>query len=153
MIKMKNCGDFVMELTVSGAQTTTAGQPTTQTSAIVPFNGRISAIFARLKVQGTTGTQNVDLIKNGTSLTSNSGILNFPSTVGGATAPTYTATNLTSNPVSVSKGDVLSCVNKTVHSGTAGNDLSIYVTIERARTGTFNDVLQTDTVGADSDTI
>ena len=25
MIKMKNCGDFIMELTVSGAQTTTAG--------------------------------------------------------------------------------------------------------------------------------
>lgn len=156
MIKMKNCGDFVMELTVSGAQTTTAGQPTTQTSAIVPFAGRISAIFARLKVQGTTGTQNVDLLQNATSLTSNAGVFNFPSTVGGNAAPTYTLANLTStagNPVKVNKGDVISCVNKTIHSGTAANDLSIYITLERQRAGSFDDAIQTDTIGADSDAI
>jgi hypothetical protein len=151
MIKMKNCGDFVMELTVSGAQTTTAGQPTTQTSAIVPFNGRISAIFARLKVQGTTGTQTVDLTKNNVSLSGSSGVFNFPTTVGGNAAPTYTLANLTSNPVKVAKGDVISCVNTAVHSGTAANDLSIYVTLERQRVGTFNDPVQTDTIGFDSD--
>lgn len=152
MIKMKNCGDFVMELTVSGAQTVTAGQPTTQTSAIVPFNGRISAIFARLKVQGTTGTQNVDLFQNGTSLTGSAGAFNFPSAVGGNAAPTYTLSNLTSNPVKVNKGDVLSCVNKTIHT-TPGNDLSIYITLERQRAGSFDDAVQSDTIGADSDAI
>jgi|SRR5579872_5342162 len=153
MIKMKNCGDFVAELTVSGAQTTTAGAPTTQTSCIVPFNGRLSAIFARLKVAGTTGNQNVDLFQNGTSLTGGSGLFSFPTTVGGNAAPTYSTGNLTSNPVLVSKGDVLSCVNLSVHSGTAANDLSVYVTIERQRTGTFDEAMQTDTVGADSDII
>lgn len=153
MIKMKNCGDFVVELTVSGAQTTGAGLPTTQSSAIVPFAGRISGIFARLKVQGTTGTQNVDLLKNGVSLTSPTGVLNFPTTVGGASAPTYTTANLTTNPVKVAKGDVLSCVNGTIHTGTAGHDLSIYVTLERQRSGSFNDPVQTDTIGSDSDAI
>lgn len=153
MIKMKNCGDFVMELTVSGAQTTTAGAATTQTSAIVPFNGRISAIFARLKVAGVTGTQTVDMYKNATSLTGTNGAFKFPTTVGGNAAPTYTLANLTSNPVLVAKGDVLSCVNTTVHSGTAANDLSIYVTIERQRVGTFNDPVQSDTIGFDSDQI
>lgn len=153
MIKMKNCGDFVMELTVSGAQTTTAGSPQCQTSALVPFNGRISAIFARLKTQGTTGTQNVDMFQNGTSITGASGILNFAST---AVIPTYTTSNITTtvgNPPKVSKGDVISCLNKTIHTGTAANDLSIYVTIERQRIGTFNDTVQTDTVGSDSDVI
>jgi hypothetical protein len=153
MIKMKNCGDFVMELTVSGAQTTTAGQPTTQTSAIVPFNGRISAIFARLKVAGTTGTQTVDLFQNGTSLTGGGSVLSFASGQGGNTAPTYTTASLTSNPVKVSKGDVLSCLNKTVHTGTAANDLSLYITIERQRAGSFDDAIQTDTIGSDSDII
>ena len=153
MIKMKNCGDFLMELTVSGAQTTTAGAPTTQTSAIVPFAGRISAILARLKIAGATTAQNVDLFVNGTSLTGGAGLFSFGVGVGGNQAPTYTPANLTSNPVLVNKGDVISCVNLTVGSAPAGNDLSLYLNIERQRTGTFDEQLQTDTVGADSDII
>lgn len=150
MIKMKNQGDFVMELTVSGAQTTTAGLATTQTSAIVPFNGRISAIFARLKVAGVTGSQTVQLFKNATSLANP--ILTFPTTVGGNAAPTYATANLTSNPVLVAKGDVISCLNTAVHT-TPANDLSLYITIERQRSGSFADPVQTDTIGSDSDVI
>jgi hypothetical protein len=152
MIRMKNTGDFVMELTVSGAQTTGAGLPTTQTSAIVPFNGRLSAVLARLKVAGVTGSQNVDLILNGVSLTGAAGLFSFPTTVGGNAAPTYSTANLTSNPVLVNKGDVISCVNLSVHT-TPANDLSLYINVERQRSGVYNEAMQTDTIASDSDTI
>lgn len=152
MIKMKNQGDFVAEITVSGAQTTTSGQPTTQSSCIVPFNGRVSAIFARLRTAGTTSTQTVDLYKNGVSTTGSTSIMNFATTT---VIPAYTTASITStvgNPIKVSKGDVLSVVNTAV-SGTPGHDLSVYLTIERQRVGTFNDPIITDTIGADSDII
>lgn len=153
MIKNRNLGDFIVELTLPGIQTSTATLNTGAASAIVPFAGRVSAILARLGTQGTTGTQNVDLLKNGTSLTSSSGILNFPSTVGGVTAPTYTTVNLGTNPPTVAKGDIISVLNKTIHTGTAAQFLTVYLNIERARTGTFDDAMQTDTIGADSDAI
>lgn len=154
MIKMKNCGDFILEFSLNGTQSTTAGSASGQASCIVPFQGRISAIFARMKTQGTTGTQTVDLLKNGTSLTGSNGIFNFPTTVGGASAPTYTLSNLTgANPPLVSKGDVISILNKTIHTGTAAQDLTVYVTLERQRSGSMADAIQTDTVGSDSDTI
>ena len=153
MIKQKNCADFVVELTVSGAQSTTAGQPTTQSSAIVPFNARLACIFARLKVAGTTSTQTVDLFHNGQSMTGSKYVLGFNSTT---VVPFYTTASITStqgNPPLFNKGDVISCVNTTVHSGTASNDLSMYLTFERQRCGTFDDPIQTDTIGTDSDII
>lgn len=149
MIKMKNCGDFVMEITVNGAQSATAGNPSAQSSAIVPFNGRISAIFARLRTAGTTNTQTVDLLKNGASLTGSTSVFTFAT---GVVTPTYTLSNLTSNPVKVAKGDVISTLNTAVHT-TPAHDLSVYITIERQRSGSFNDAIQSDTVGSDSDAI
>lgn len=153
MIKNRNMGDFIIELTLPGIQTSTATLNTGAASAVVPFAGRISAVFARMQTQGTTGTQNVDLLKNGTSLTSASGLFNFPSTVGGTTAPTYTTANLLTNPPTVAKGDIISVLNKTIHTGTAAQFLTVYLNVERARTGTFNDAMQTDTIGSDSDAI
>jgi hypothetical protein len=156
MIKQRNMGDFLVELTVPGIQTTTATLNTGAASAVVPFNGRISAVLARLGVQGTTGTQNVDILHNGTSITGGSGLFNFPSTVGGASAPTYTTANVTStagNPTKVSKGDVVSCQNLTVHSGTPAEFLTVYLNIERQRSGSFDDAIQTDTIGSDSDIV
>lgn len=153
MIKMKNCGDFVAELTVSGSQVTTAGSPQAQTSAIVPFNARLACIFARLKVAGTTSTQYVDFAKNGVSITGSKYVLNFASAT---VVPYYTTASITTtvgNPPLFNKGDVISCVNTTCHSGTPANDLSIYLTLERQRIGTFNDPIATDTVGVDSDII
>ena len=152
MIKNRNMGDFLLELSVPGVQTTTATLATGAGSGVIPFAGRLSAILARLQVAGTTGTQNVDIFKNGVSLTGGSGLFHFASAAGGNTAPTYVTSNLTSNPVLVAKGDVLSCVNKTIHT-TAANDLSIYLTLERQRIGTFDDTVQTDTIGSDSDVI
>ena len=68
------------------------------------------------------------------------------------TAPTYSTANLTSNPVLVNKGDVISCVNLTIHT-TPANDLSLYVNVERQRSGVYNEAMQTDTIASDSDTI
>jgi hypothetical protein len=152
MIKMKNCGDFVAEISVSGQQSTTAGSPQCQSSCIVPFNGRVSAIFARLRTAGTTSTQTTDLYKNGASVTGGNSIMSFATTT---VIPIYTTASITStigNPIKVSKGDVLSVVN-TATNTTAGHDLSVYLTIERQRVGTFNDPIVTDTIGADSDII
>lgn len=152
MIKQRNMGDFLIELTIPGAQTTTASASSGAASAVAPFNGRISAILARLATQGTTGTQTVDLLQNGSSLTGSSGVLNFPTTVGKNAAPTYTTANLTSNPVKVSKGDVITVVNTTVHS-TPAIGLTVYLNVERQRSASFNDAMQTDTIGSDSDII
>ena len=159
MIKQRNLGDFLAELCIPGIQTTstlTVNLVTTEANTVVPFNGRISAVLARLAVAGVTGTQNVDLLKNGTSVTGGAGILNFPTTIGGNAAPTYTTANITTtvgNPIKVNKGDVLTIQNLTVSSGTPGQGLTVYFNIERQRIGTFNDAIQTDTVGSDSDVI
>ncbi len=152
MIKMKNCGDFVAEISVSGQQSTTAGSPQCQSSCIVPFNGRVSAIFARLRTAGTTSTQTVDLYKNGASVTGGNSVFGFASAT---VIPVYTTASITStigNPIKVNKGDVLSTVN-TATNTTAGHDLSVYLTIERQRTGTFDDPIITDSIGSDSDII
>lgn len=152
MIKMKNCGDFVAEISVSGQQSTTAGSPQCQSSCIAPFNGRISAIFARLRTAGTTSTQSTDLYINGTSITASKTIFGFAS---GSVIPVYATANITTtvgNPPKVNKGDVLSVVN-TATNTTAGHDLSVYLTLERQRSGSFVDPMQTDTVGSDSDAI
>src|SRR5208282_741906 len=145
MIKLKNQGDFVAEISVSGQQSTTAGSPQCQSSCISPFAGRISAIFARLRTAGTTSTQLTDMYINGTSITASTTIFGFAS---GAVIPVYATANITStigNPPKVHKGDVLSVVN-TATNTTAGHDLSVYITLERQRIGTFDDAIQTDTV-------
>jgi hypothetical protein len=159
MIKQRNLGDFLVELTVPGNQSTltsTVNAAGTIASSIVPFNGRVSAVLARLATAGTTGTQNVDLLKNGTSVTGGAGLFNFASGSGGNTAPTYTTANITTtagNPIKCNKGDVLTIQNLTIHTGTAAQGLTVYFNIERQRIGTFDDAVQTDTIGADSDVI
>ena len=148
MIKMKNCGDFLLELTVSGAQAT-GTTASARTSAIVPFAGRLSAIFGRLGTAGTTGTQTTDVLVNGATLVSSGTLLSYAS---GATTPTYNTQNLNSNPPFVNKGDVITLQNTAIHT-TPANDQAVYINIERQRASSFNDPVQTDTVGSDSDTI
>ena len=149
MIRMKNTGDFVLELTISGAQAlgTTASA---RTSAIVPFNGRLSAIIGRLGNAGTTGLQTTDVLVNNVSVCSPAGLLTYAS---GATTPTYLTANLTSNPVLVNKGDVITLQNITAVHTTPANDQSVYINIERQRSGVYNEAMQTDTIASDSDTI
>lgn len=149
MIRMKNCGDFVMELTISGAQAT-GTTASARTSAIVPFAGRLSAIIARLGTAGVTGTQTTDVLVNNVSVVSSTTLLSYATT---ALIPTYNTSLLVANPTLVNKGDVITLQNTAVHSGTAGNDQSVYINIERQRSGTYADPMQTDTIASDSDTI
>jgi hypothetical protein len=146
MIKMKNCGDFVAELTINGAQAT-GTTASARTSCIAPFAGRISAIFGRLQTPGT-GTQTTDVLVNGATLVSSGTLLSYATNI----VPTYNTGNLLTNPPLVNKGDVITLQNTAVGSPVA-NDQSVYVTIERQRSGSFADPVQTDTVGSDSDTI
>ena len=156
MIKIKNYGDFILDFALPVTQTNgNAAVPGSgnSVSAIVPFNGRISALFARLKTAGTTGVQGVDILQNGASITAAKTVFGFASATVVANYNTGAITTTVGNPVLVNKGDVISILNRTVHTGTAAQDLSVYITLERQRSGAFNDVIQTDTVGADSDMI
>jgi len=141
MIRIKNLNEYVVELQISGTQTTNSA-PTARCSAIVPFAGRISAVIGRLGVAGVTGAQATDLQVNGVSIMASGTLLSYATT---SVVPTYAST-LTANPTLVAKGDVLTLINSTIHSGTAAIDQCVYVTIEKQKSGSFADVLQTDTV-------
>lgn len=149
MIKTKNLGEYILELATTGAQSATAHAASTTCSVIVPFAGRLKAVFARLGVAGTTGTQTTDILLNGTTMLASGTVLSYASTVA---SPTYNVAFLTSPPI-FAKGDVLTLKNTAVHT-TAADDQIVFLTIERQRAGSYNSTtVQTDTVGADSDQI
>lgn len=148
MIKMKNCGDFVAELTISGAQAT-GTTASARTSCIAPFAGRLSTIFGRLGTAGVTGTQTTDVLVNNVTLVSSGTLLSYATT---AVIPTYNTGNLVTNPPFVNKGDVITLQNTAIHT-TPANDQAVYITIERQRSGSMAEAMQSDTVGADSDII
>lgn len=150
MIKTKNLGEYLLELATTGAQTTTAHASTTTCSVIVPFAGRLKAVFGRLGVAGVTGTQTTDILLNGTTMLGSGTVLSYATT---SVSPTYNVAFVTNPPV-FAKGDVLTLKNTAIHSGTAADDQCVFVTVERQRAGSWNgSTVQTDTVGADSDQI
>jgi hypothetical protein len=108
----------------------------------------LKAVFARVGVAGVTGTQTTDLLKNGASLVSSGTLLSFATT---STSPTYSA-NLSPNPTVFAKGDILQLKNTAVHT-TPAVDQVVLLVLERARAGSWNDPVQFDTLGADSDAI
>lgn len=154
MIKLKNCGDYQLEFSIAGSQALGSGG-TAQGSvgAIVPFNGRLSAIFGRMAAAAGTGTHITDVRVNGVSLTGGAGLITYASGGSGNTAPTYNTGNLTSNPVLVNKGDQVSIYNTQLLTTTSAVDQTVYINVERQRVGTFDDQIQTDTLGSDSDYI
>jgi hypothetical protein len=132
MIKYKNLGQFLLELKIAGTIGTTGIH---QALAVAPFAGFITNFFATLtKTANGTYTTTVDINKNGTSILS--------------TAMTFTGTNgtvgygvLTSDPVSVSAGDVFSLDVDGIGNGHIG----IYVAMMLDRTlpnaaNTFSDL-------------
>lgn len=149
MIKTRNQGEFVIEVTINGSQSASAGNAGTTESQIVPFAARLKAVFARLGVAGVTGTQTTDLLKNGTTMVSSGTLLSYAS---GAVIPTYSA-NLSPNPPTFNKGDVVQLKNTAVHSGTPAVDQVVILVFERQRSMSWADAVQFDTVGADSDAI
>lgn len=149
MIKLRNQGEFLLQLSINGNQSASAGNASTTESAIVPFPGRLKAIFARVAVAGTTGTQTTDLLKNGATLLSSGTLLSYAS---GAQVPTYNTANLLVNPPLFNKGDILQLKNTAVNT-TPAVDQVVYLVIEKQRAGSWNDPVQTDTLGADFDAI
>lgn len=140
-IKLRNIGEFVVQLNVPGTQATSANVVAT---AIVPFNGIIKAVWAVLGTAGVTGTQTTDVKKNGTTIVASGTLLSFTTAV---TAATYGT--LTTNPTLVSAGDILSVVTSGVHSGTAAKDLNLMIVIERLRGSGAPGAMITDGIGGD----
>lgn len=147
MIKTRNQGEYLMELNINGALSAAAGNPGNSATGIVPFAARLKAIVARLRVgAGTSTTMNVQ--KNGAAIHSSS-LIAFTT---GVTPSAYNTANLTANPTLFNAYDTVSVIVASVVGGSAA-DLNLILVFERQRGGSWNDPVQTDTIGADSDAI
>jgi hypothetical protein len=146
MIYLRNDGDYIVKMKIKGLLSTTGAQ-SYDFSEPMPFAGYIKAVWAYENTAGTTGTESVDLTKNGSSLVSAGTLFSFATTAKSATYGTLTA-----NPTTVAKGDILALSVTTVHTTTAGTDLVCAVVIARQR-GVAPAALQTGTYGSDSDAI
>lgn len=136
-IKFKNLAEMAFELKIPGTQAAT-GSNSKSPVVIVPFDGILKAVNAQLGTAGVTGTQTTDLTKNGTTLVSSGTLLTFATAV---TTPTYGT--LVTNPTPVSLGDVLRLNTTGVHSGTAAQDITVVVVIERTRGSGVNAAMST----------
>lgn len=145
MIRARNLGEIVVDLSVPGTQAVNANAKT----FLVPFACQLKAIYAKLGTAGTTGSQTTDLLKNGTSFVSSGHLLSFAST---SQAATYGNANLTADPLQFAKGDIIEVDTSAVHT-TPAKDLAILLVLERTRGGGKSAKCQTDTIGADSDEI
>lgn len=154
MIKIRNNGEFTIALTINGTQSAAAGNAGTSESAIVPFAARLKAAIARLGTAGTTGTQTVDVLRGVgsgvlASIMASGAFVTFAST---SRVPTYGNATLSVDPTVFNAYDTVQIKNTAVHT-TPAVDLIVLLTFERQRSGSWNDKLQTETIGADSDAI
>lgn len=148
-IRLRNEEEFVVNLTLSGTQTTTTTSQAGRVCSLpMPYAGRVKAIYARLGTAGTTNTQTTDILKNGTTIAASGTVLSFATT---ATVPTY-ATLVSSNLPTVAKGDILQAVNTALHT-TPAIDCAIVVVIQKATASDPVGVTQTGTYGADLDAV
>ena len=137
MIRLKNRNEFlIVASNRAGAAATGA-----YFAFKAPFAFDLAAIDAKVRVAGTTGTQNTDIQKNGTSIFSGAVKVDFAS---GATAATYGA--LTASPTQFAKGDVLT-VNITAIHTTPATDTCLSLTIRRSTSapkgiGTITDAVE-----------
>lgn len=116
MIRTRNLQHVILDLSVPGAITASAGQR----SAMVPFAGFISNIKAKA-LTGTLATT-FDIDKNGTSIfTTNPYVTGTVFTSGGA---------LTTDPPQVAAGDILSLDVDDIGAG-APTYLSVLITISK----------------------
>lgn len=141
-IKYKNLNEVPDRIHAHGTQSVT----TDIDSTIVPFSGILSAIFARVRVAGVTGSQVTDITLNGVSIFASGG-LTFAS---GANSPTYGT--LTSNPIKVKKGDQIALSTSSVHT-TPAKSLVVWLVYRRARGSSANNVTEFDTFSSESDTL
>lgn len=145
MIRARNLGELIIDLSVPGAQAVNANAKT----FVVPFACQLKAVYAKLGTAGTTGTQTTDLMKNGTSFVSAGHLLSFAT---GVQACTYGNGNLTADPLTFAKGDIIEVNTSAIHT-TPAKDLAILIVLERARAAGKSAKCQVDTIGSDSDEI
>lgn len=99
-IRVKNLTNIIIPLRVSKTLTATVNAD----CAIIPFDGRISNIFAKCTSGGTGKTHSIlDVNLNGTSIFGASTKITLASTTG---TPSYSA--LSSTPLNVTAGSILS---------------------------------------------
>ena len=127
------------------------GQPGNMTAAtitvfMIPFACVLKGILARVRTAGTTGTANVDIRKNGTSIfSSGATAIQFAS---GSTTPTYGAMGAT-NPASFVKGDIMSVVVTAVNT-TPAVDLALAVCLQKQAGSGIVGAMLTDTLGPEA---
>lgn len=122
-IKQRNRDDILVNLSVPGTQSAAVNKQT----FVVPFACRLTHIYALLGTAGTTGSQIVDVNKNGTTIFTGATKLTFPSTVAAATYDTFS----TDPPVFV-KGDRITVDVDSIHT-TAAVNLNLLLVLTRSR--------------------
>ncbi len=122
-IKVKNLGELIVDLSVPGTQSAAAEKQ----CFVVPFACQLKAVYAKLGTAGTTGNQDVDIEKNGTSILSSTGGIRFATTAADPNAITFT----TDPPVFV-KGDIITVDVDAVHTTPAVN-LALLLVLQRKR--------------------
>lgn len=140
MIKERNMGEELFVLRKSGS----AAAANDIDFFCAPFNGFISAVYAVFGVMGTDGTgaptQDViaDVKKNGTSIFSGAGKINWThaAQVGTANTPTNASTYgaLSANPTVVAKGDFLRLDITQILNGTSPTqptDLTVHIVLSK----------------------
>lgn len=141
MIKLKNQGEVVENLQLIGAQAV----GTEKAIYVVPFAVQLKAIFAKLGTAGVTGSQIVEIKKNGVTIFSDAVKLTFATAV---QAATYGP--LTVNPTKFAKGDVITVDITQIHT-TPAKGCSILLTFQRLKGSGPVGAMQTDTVGTEAE--
>lgn len=140
MIRSRNVEEFIVDLSVPGTQSAAANKAT----FLVPFACSLKAIYAKLGTAGITGTQTVDINKNGTTIWDSTPKLSFATTVAAAGYDAFAT-----DPTTFAKGDIIGVDVDAVHSGTAAKDLNLLLVLKRG--GNNVGATQTDTIGADAE--
>lgn len=140
MIKEKHLAEFKLEFSMPGAASTGL-----KIAKLIPYACQLKAIYAKSRVAGTTATQTVDVLKNGTTIFSGGTLINQAT---GVTSSTYGA--LTANPTQFVKGDQVSLNVATVNT-TPATDWVVILTFQRLRGSGPVGAMLTDTIGPEAE--
>ena len=125
MIKIKNQGELLVNFDVPGVQVATAGKRV----FVVPFACQLKALYLKLGTAGTTGNQDVDINKNGTSIISSANKIRFAS---GAQDPTAASLTFSTDPTVFAKGDIITLDVDALNTTPAAN-LACLLVLQRLR--------------------
>lgn len=126
MIKLTSSGELIANLSVPGTQTAA----TDKVCFLVPFDCRLKAIYLALGTAGITGSQDVDIKKNGTSIISSANKIRFATTIA---TPTAASITFTTDPTTFAAGDVITLNVDAIHSGTAAKNLCVMLLLQRLK--------------------